>query len=426
MKPVQQAPKFSEINWIAALFGTAVGAGILYLPLQVGVSAIWALVFLSFFIFPLIYYAHKSIITLLLPGKGGLDYSGAVALHLGPRVGFCTFVIYLVTFYAVLCSYSIGLNANLGDYLFEMGLTGDNWAHGPYLSLIILASFAVLHLIGQQTVLRLMTVLAAILIVALLSISLYLIPFWDFSAFKQASSFSGFVTDVLLILPILTFSFVFFPAMSSMVTAYEASQPASPDGARQKLDGIVLKTSLTLLIFVLLFVYSCILSLTPAEFEHAIQENLNCLTILSHKQGISPALANLGALVGIAALFTSFVGVFFAVRDSAHQLIANCSHHRAVGNSPLLATRRRTDISILFFIMLSVWITTVANPSVIAAFGFIISPLVALFIFILPVVILIKVHGLRTLKKPAHLFIVAMGVVVLFSYELGTFLKSHL
>jgi serine transporter len=120
------------------------------------------------------------------------------------------------------------------------------------------------------------------------------------------------------------------------------------------------------------------------------------------------------------------VGVFFAVRDSAHQLIANCSHHRAVGNSPLLATRRRTDISILLFIMLSVWITTVANPSVIAAFGFIISPLVALFIFILPIVILVKVHGLRTLKKPAHLFIVAMGVVVLFSYELGTFLKGHL
>jgi serine transporter len=424
MNPARQAPKFSEITWIAALFGTAVGAGILYLPLQVGVSAIWALVFLSLFIFPLVYYAHKSIVTLLLPEKGALDYSGAVALHLGPRVGLCAIIIYLVTFHAVLCSYSIGLNANLGDYFFEMGRTGDNWAHGPYLSLILLASFGVLHLIGQQTVLRLMTVLAAILVVALLGISLYLIPFWDFSVFRQPSSFSGFVTDVLLVLPILTFSFVFFPAMSSMVTAYEATQTVSSDGAQEKLDGIVLKTSLTLLVFVLLFVYSCILSLTPEEFEHAIQENLNCLTILSHKQGISPALANLGALVGIAALFTSFVGVFFAVRDSAHQLIAKLSHHRAVGNFPCFANPRRTDISILIFIMLSVWITTVANPSVIAAFGFIISPLVALFIFILPVVILVKVHGLKTLKKPAHLFVFAMGIVVLFSYELGTFLKS--
>jgi serine transporter len=425
MVNVERTPKFSEISWIATLIGTAVGAGILYLPLQVGISTIWALVFLSGFVFPLIYHAHKSIVTLLLLGKGGLDYSGVVAQHLGRRFGFLTTLIYFVTFYAVLASYSIGLNNNLGEYLFKTGITEANWAKGPFLSLVILSSFAVLHLIGQKAILKVMTVLTFFLIATLLGISIYLIPFWDLSTVRQASTVSGLVDDVLLILPILTLSFVFFPAMSSMVTDFEKSGGASQRGAKQKLNRIVLKTSLTLLIFVFLFVYSCVFSLTPAEFEHAIKENLNCLTILSYKEGISPVLASLGVLVGIAALYTSFAGVFFAVRDSAHELMSNMGRYGVFEKFPFLADRKIMDCLILIFINLSVWATTVANPSVMDAFGLIISPLVALFIFIFPVVILVRVNGFQVLKKPLYIFIFLTGILILFSYELGTLLKEY-
>ena len=34
---------FKEWSWILTLFGTAVGAGILYLPLQVGSTGVWEL-----------------------------------------------------------------------------------------------------------------------------------------------------------------------------------------------------------------------------------------------------------------------------------------------------------------------------------------------------------------------------------------------
>ncbi|MBR9982064.1 MAG: hypothetical protein KFF50_13630 [Desulfatitalea sp.] len=107
-----------------------------------------------------------------------------------------TVVVYFVTFYAVLTSYSIGLNANIGQYLFLEGITSTNWAKGPYLSLIILLCFALLHMVGQRALLRVMTLLASILVVSLLGISIYLIPFWDFSTLRQTPSPAGLTADV--------------------------------------------------------------------------------------------------------------------------------------------------------------------------------------------------------------------------------------
>ena len=425
MNRVRRASQFSEISWIAALFGTAVGAGILYLPLQVG-AALWALVLLSFLVFPLIYFAHRSIVTLLCMEEATRDYSGVVAHHLGRTIGVATVVVYFVTFYAVLTSYSIGLNANIGAYLFREGITATNWAKGPYLSLIILFCFGLLHMVGQQALLRVMTLLASILVVSLLGISIYLIPFWDFSTVRQMPSPTGLTADVLMVLPILTFSFVYFPAMSSMLAAYRSSGAVQGSQAEAHLQRIVLKTSAMLLIFVLFFVYSCIFSLTAAEFQHAIDENLNCLMILSQKEGISPALANMGALVGIAALLTSFVGVFFAVRDSAHELIGHIRRRWSIETRSANTDRKRMDRFILVFIVLTVWGATTAEPSVLNAFGLVISPLVAVFIFILPVVILVKARGWRTLRSPAYLFILCTGLLILCSYELGSMLKGSL
>ncbi|MFO7728075.1 MAG: aromatic amino acid transport family protein [Desulfonatronovibrio sp.] len=414
----------NDLSWILTLFGTAVGAGILYLPLQAGLASIWALIFLSVLVCPLIYFSHKNILLLLVSAKKSQDYSGIAAHSFGNIFGFVIVVIFLVTFYAVLFSYAVGLNANLGAYLVDLELTRSNWAEGPFLSLLIMLFFAFLHLIGKKTILRVMSAVSLFLIVFLVSISVYLIPFWDLSAFRRAPSLFSFVDDVLLVLPILTFSFVFFPAMSSMVAFFRKQEAILGENTQSRLEGIVLKASVLLLLFVLLFVYSCIFSLTADEFEYAIRENLNCLTILSSKQGISPVLASVGSLVGIAALFTSFVGVLFAVRDSAFEFTVNIAAYFGLKNR-ILNNRKITDYLILGFIFTTLWIITAVNPSVIQIFGVFIAPLVALFLFILPVVILIKKNGFQVLKQPSCLFVLLTGILILFSYELGTLFKIH-
>ena len=74
----------------------------------------------------------------------------------------------------------------------------------------------------------------------------------------------------------------------------------------------------------------------------------------------------------------------------------------------------------------SLWAMTLANPSVMDLFGLLISPLVALFLFILPVAVLVKTNGLRALKNPALPFVFLVGILLLFSFKLGTWLEKFL
>ncbi|EIC20388.1 aromatic amino acid transport family protein [Thiorhodovibrio frisius] len=419
---VRSAP-FSEITWMLALFGTAIGAGILYLPLQAGTGSLWALILLSALIFPLLYLAHRRVLDMLMLGNGELDYSGVAGRYLGRGLDWIILLLFLLTFQAVLVSYAIGLNANLGDYLHQQGWTATDWSQKPFLSLGILLAFALIYLIGQQTLLRLMTLASGLLIVALFGLSLYLIPFWDLSPFSLAISPLALIADMLLVLPILTFSLIFFPAMSSMVMALKQSHPLWPEGAETRLKRVVLVTSALLMLFVIFFVISCVLALTPPELASAMASNLNGLSMLSGKPGISPVLAEIGTLLGLCALFTSFVGVFLAVRDAVRELIRRLLPSQSTTAS---AAHRWTEWLLLTLVLGSAWLMTIANPSIVKTFGKLISPLVGIFIFLLPLAVLARARGPGLLLRPGSLFVLLFGVLILFSYDLGNWLKGAL
>ncbi|TYT75935.1 aromatic amino acid transport family protein [Desulfobotulus mexicanus] len=344
-----------SLPWILTLFGTAVGAGILYLPLEAGISGVWAMIILSIFILPIIYYSHNSVISLLIVERANLDYTGVVAHFLGRFSGLLVVAVFFITFYAVLLSYLLGLNANLGAYFVHIGISESNWAKGPFLSLAILFVFAFIQMIDKKIVLAVMSFLSSVIIILLFAISIYLIPFWNLSSFFLVPEPMGFARDLLKILPILVLSFVFFPTISSMIRSFRGHDGWIKDDTLLKLQTIVLKTSVLLLFFVLFFVYSCLFSLKPEEFAFAIAENLNALTILSFKDGISPILVNIGVIVGIAALATSFIGVFFAVKESGAEILKKALPFFKKDEKKDNLTKKKQDLFLHLFIYLSIF-----------------------------------------------------------------------
>ncbi len=424
------APPFNEWGWILTLFGTAVGAGILYLPVQAGTAGIWALGFLTVLLFPLIYYSHKNVVIMLLAYGGNENFAQVLAGHCGRFFKNGIVLVYFLTFYFLLFAYLIGLNANLSAFLVKLDISALERLKGPWLSLLVVTFFAALHLIGEKTILRVMSGVSSVLIVLLFGIAVYLIPFWDITPYFREFSLLHSIDDSLLILPILTLSFVFFPALSSMVLAYYSSSAAPHEPERQddRLNRIVLKTTLLLLLFVLFFVFSCLLSLSPQAFAGAADRNLNCLALLSDREGINPAIAAFGPLLGLAALVTSFIGVFFAVRESALHLVHRGLAHRGRGDTTSKTPpdrHRGLDVIVQLALFGSLWFLTLVNPSIISLFGLVISPLVAIFIFIMPTVVLMRTHGLGVLRKPSVPLVFLTGILVLFSFQLGTMVKHH-
>ena len=55
------ANKRFETNWTISLFGTAVGAGVLFLPINAGLGGLWPLLIVTLLIGPMTYLSHRAL-----------------------------------------------------------------------------------------------------------------------------------------------------------------------------------------------------------------------------------------------------------------------------------------------------------------------------------------------------------------------------
>ena len=411
--------KPNSLYWIFTMFGTAVGAGILYLPVQAGIGGIWPLLIVSIFMLPVVFYSHKAVLDLLMSNKLLRDYSGTINKNFGITFGFVINIVFFLTWFFCLTLYSIGLSENTGIYLQYLGLTADNLAKTIYLSLIILIILFGMIRFCKKILLKIMSILSILLIVLLFGISVYLIPHWDLNNFTTIPKTSIIINQILLILPLLVMSFVFFPAMSAMVIAYRQSYDA--DGtSSNRLNKIAFHSTWILLLFVLFFVFSCILALPSNDFEFALKENINCLTLISIKLKDTGPLSRMGTLIGLAALTTSFIGVFFAVRESAHHIVLTIS--RSLLKRKI--SKNKIDNFVLAFLLICLWGLTITNLSVVAMFSALVAPLVSIFLYILPIVIFFIKPNLKPYRTLTNIMIFCIGVLLLFSFGLGKLLQT--
>ncbi|TMP70577.1 HAAAP family serine/threonine permease, partial [Pseudoalteromonas ruthenica] len=85
--------------------------------------------------------------------------------------------------------------------------------------------------------------------------------------------------------------------------------------ALSKSENILQCTSIMLIVFVLLFVFSCVLSLSPEQMAEAKQANVSVLSYLANVYD-NPYIAMLGPLVAFIAITSSFLGHFLGARES--------------------------------------------------------------------------------------------------------------
>ncbi|TMP75297.1 HAAAP family serine/threonine permease, partial [Pseudoalteromonas ruthenica] len=69
--PSNDAERWSQhdTQWVLSLFGTAVGAGILFLPINIGIGGFWPLLIMTVLAFPMTYLAHRGLARFVLSSK---------------------------------------------------------------------------------------------------------------------------------------------------------------------------------------------------------------------------------------------------------------------------------------------------------------------------------------------------------------------
>lgn len=405
--------KFLEdISWAFALFGAAVGAGILFLPIQAGLGGFWALIAASVVIYPIVYPSQRLLARILNNTPSTMDYTGAVRLFLGKKTGSVLSVLFIVFLFALMIAYSIGLNNDIGEFLMEHKYTSNNLARTPYLSLIMLIVFFTILKYGKRFLIKVLGALSIILILLLLAISLLLIEIWDFEHILAFPTYREFFKQFFLILPLMIMSFLFFFAVSPMIENLRSNNDTT-NMVQKRYTWILKMTVFLLLAFILLFVFSCIFSLKPKDLEYAHRANISVLALLGDVVN-KPFLKNFGPAISFLALTTSFFGVALGLRESGLELLRSLFR-----NKESKVVRDNSEFIFYTIAIIILWTVTLGNFNIIELFSELIAPLNSIFLFFIPVIIVFKHAHFKQNRNIGNILIFISGIVLIISYYIG-------
>lgn len=385
-----------DTYWLLSLFGTAVGAGILFLPINIGLGGFWPLVLMVLLAFPMTYLSHRGLARFVLSSRRpNADFTDVVEEHFGQRAGRLISLLYFLSIFPILLIYGVGLTNTVDSFLVNQA----QMVAPPRVLLsggLVFALIAIM-LGGEKIMLRAFAVMVYPLAAILLFLSLYLIPYWSVPSLVLPQM-SDFLHTVWLAIPVVVFSFSHAAAISSFANVQRRHYGVL---AYKKSEQILRYTSLVLILFVLLFVFSCVLALSPEALQEAKVQNISVLTYLANVTD-NPFIATLGPLVAFIAITSSFLGHFLGARESLTGLLC-----KNFGLSLRLAGR--LTIAILF---VTIWIVAILNPSILGMMEAFSGPVIAMILFIMPMIAVFKVPSLAKYQQQMSTpFVMAIGLL---------------
>ena len=276
----------SDTVWMLGLYGTAIGAGVLFLPINAGIGGLIPLLIMLVLAFPMTFFAHRGMCRFVLSGKNpGEDITEVVEEHFGKTAGVLITLLYFFAIYPILLVYSVAITNTVESFIVhQMHMTAPPRA---ILSLVLIVGIMCIIRFGEQAIVKAMSVLVFPFVAILMVLALYLIPEWngailDTLSFDHASTSGmsqGLLVTLWLAIPVMVFSFNHSPIISAFAVA---KREEYGDNAEKKCSRILAYAHIMMVITVMFFVFSCVFSLTPENLAEAKEQNISILSYLAN------------------------------------------------------------------------------------------------------------------------------------------------
>ena len=402
-----KAPDGNFFSWVIALFGTGVGAGILFLPINAGSFGFWPLVIATLIIGPMVFLSHRAYARIVAasPSKG-LDVLQVVTALTGRKRGLVSALMYWLGIYPVVLIYAISITNTVDSFVV-------NQLHGPEINRWLLATVCVgvltgAYALGMKVTLWLANALVYPLIFALAAVSIYLIPRWDVASFRGYESQTPMWQAVLLIMPVLVFSFSHMAALSKLALDVQKNHDGDVAATEKDVTKIELTAVIALVLFTMFFVWSCALALGADGMDAANEQNVPVLSYLANETH-TPFLAWVSPLIAICAIITSYFGHLLGTEEGTGYLIRVAAPRTAATLTPR-SIRRVVNV----FVFVTAVLVAVLNPSVLDMISVVGGVFVAFLLYILPALLAFKATAFRHYaRRPDTIFLLVMGSLIL-------------
>ncbi|SPY38146.1 HAAAP family serine/threonine permease [Proteus mirabilis] len=410
----------SDTVWMLGLYGTAIGAGVLFLPINAGIGGLIPLLIMLVLAFPMTFFAHRGMCRFVLSGKNpGEDITEVVEEHFGKTAGVLITLLYFFAIYPILLVYSVAITNTVESFIVhQMHMTAPPRA---ILSLVLIVGIMCIIRFGEQAIVKAMSVLVFPFVAILMVLALYLIPEWngailDTLSFDHASTSGmsqGLLVTLWLAIPVMVFSFNHSPIISAFAVA---KREEYGDNAEKKCSRILAYAHIMMVITVMFFVFSCVFSLTPENLAEAKEQNISILSYLANHFE-APVIAYIAPFIAFVAITKSFLGHYLGAREGFNGLIIKGM--RGIGKN---VEKDRLNKITALFMLVTTWIVATLNPSILGMIETLGDPIIAMLLFLMPMYAIRKVPAMK--KYQGHIsnvFVVIMGLIAISAvfYTLG-------
>lgn len=414
--PIVSDKKY-DTTWILALYGTAIGAGTLFLPIDAGTHGIWPLIFMAIVAFPMTYLPHRALCRFVQSGSSPTnDFTDVVKEHFGALAGHLLTVFYFLSIYPILLMYGVALtNTTLSFITQQLGLQAPPRA---LLSFVLVFTLMAVVRLGQDFILRAINLLVYPFISVLMLLAAYLVPHWNTAIFTQtpqvmanAHSTHGIFTTLWLLIPVMVFSFSHSPIISTF--AISQRERFGQDSDRQ--SARIMKYSHLMMVgSVMFFVFSCVLSLSPHDLAMAKQQNITILSYLANHFD-TPLMAYIAPVIAFLAISKSFLGHYLGAREGMHGLIA-----KLMSTKQANVNHRWIKHFIEVFMLATCWFIATVNPNILGMIESLVGPLVAFILFVMPMYAISKVPALQRYHRTTdYVFVMGLGLIAISALVYG-------
>lgn len=148
-----RARPISTLSWSITLFGTAIGAGVLFLPIDSGRFGFWPLLIATILIGPMVFLSHRAVSRLVAASPHrGQDILVVLSKYFGPAGGALIALVYWLCLFPVVLIYGVSITNTVDSFIVNQ-LNGPS-INRALLSLICVGAMTASFAFGQRVMMK--------------------------------------------------------------------------------------------------------------------------------------------------------------------------------------------------------------------------------------------------------------------------------
>ncbi|BBG58370.1 Inner membrane transport protein YhaO [Providencia rustigianii] len=405
------ATKFdgTDVGWVIMSIGMAIGAGIVFLPVQVGLMGLWVFLLSSVVGYPAMYLFQRLFINTLAESPECKDYPSVISGYLGKNWGMLLGALYFVMLVIWMFVYSTAITNDSASYFQTFGVTEGLLSDSPWYGLVLICILVAISSRGEKLLFKLSSfmVLTKLFVVAALGISM--VGMWHLYNAGSLPPVGRLFKEAIITLPFTLTSILFIQTLSPMVISFR-SQNVNREVARYKALRAMNIAFVILFCTVFFYAVSFTLAMGHEEAVKAYEQNISALAIAA-KFFPGGWVTVVSVMLNIFAVMTAFFGVYLGFREATQGIVMNILQR-------MMPVERINETwvknGIMVFAVLLAWGAIILNAPVLS-FTSICSPIFGMVGCLIPAYLVYKVPMLHKYKGISLYLIIFTGILLCIS-----------